>query len=253
MIRINLAPDEELSSPYPWLPDLVVLIFTVSIGLGMVHFFLNDMEEQINGFTAETQRYQEGARLLADDLRKYRELNTRLDDLKNRVASLQKITESKLTRYRPVLLMEHLQTLKPEGIWFQEVRMLEEAQPNQAGAAGATRLPTPGADGANSLRANELMVVGYTLDNVLLAEFLSALKSTEMQDVDSGDLRTQIYFGVVSLKRSISEQNGLAQNNTGPSPLRFELRLEYRERTMEQRSATISEVVWPGGKRVLNF
>ena len=48
-------------------------------------------------------------------------LNTEVSKLSTKIEALQQITTSKLATYRPLIILELIQKLKPEQIWFKSI------------------------------------------------------------------------------------------------------------------------------------
>jgi len=76
-----------------------------------------------------------------------------------------------------VIVTEHLQNLKPEGVWYTEIVV--------------------GTEGADTFS-----IKGQAFDNLLIAELMSSIRATELQDVDDADLRTQVYFTGIELENT---------------------------------------------------
>lgn len=175
MIKINLAPIEELENKFWYIPDLVIFL---ALGVGSyfgVNYYLGQIEAQIIKLTEEKHDFDKSYRRLKPDLERFAALNKEVDQLEKKLNSLRQITVSKIVRYKPIILLEHLQNLKPEGLWFNFLK-----------------------DESND---SIIRLVGGAFDNLLVAEFMSALTETRILEVDSTDLRTQVYFPRVHLER----------------------------------------------------
>ncbi|MCB9228790.1 MAG: PilN domain-containing protein [Deltaproteobacteria bacterium] len=175
MIKINLAPLEELENKLWYIPDLfIILAISLSSWFG-VQYYLGQIKEDIVKITEERQNYEKSYQRLKPDLERFSLLNREVDQLKKKLNSLRQITVSKISRYRPIILLEHLQNLKPDGLWFN---FLKDDSDEQI-----------------------IRLVGGAFDNLLIAEFMSALTRTKFLEVDATDLRTQVYFPRVYLER----------------------------------------------------
>ena len=241
MIRINLAPEEELQNPYPWIPDLSIFALTLVVGFVLMNFFIHLKESDIDTVKNSINRMETSDASWTESERLWRQINVKNRQLEEREKALRMITESKLARYRPVLLMEHLQTLKPEGVWLSKVQMLKSSTPKKSSG-----LKNSKSNASNSGLWDEITVQGHALDHVLLADFISALKSTQTQDVEPSDLRTQIYFDMVSLQQSRA-------SDTDNGECTFDMVLRFKERVSEKHEVMVSDMVWPGGVDVLKF
>ena len=126
-----------------------------------------------------------------------------------KLRALNAITDSRLAKYRPLIAIEHLQNLKPEAVWLMSLTV-DDAK---------------------------IELEAMATDNVLVAEFITALKSTQFQDIDPADLRTQVYFSEVTLSGStvVAAKGGAAgqgeTKSAEDSVVRFKLTLSVGERT----------------------
>ena len=175
MININLSPIEERENKLWFLPDLILLVLIGFGGYAASAFYLGQIEDEILRVNEERQDFEKSYRRLKPDLERFAQLNKEVDQLKKKLNSLKQITVSKIARYKPVILLEHLQNLKPEGVWFTYLK--------------------------DESRDNIIRLSGRSFDNLLVAEFMSALLATRLQEVDSTDIRTQVFFSAANLSR----------------------------------------------------
>ena len=225
MIKINLAPIEELESPYWWVPDILAFALILGISLVGVDYYLDITRLEIERLNVEIESLNQNYRDLQQDVDRYNGLQKNITQLKAMRNSLQKITESKLTRYTPVILLEHVQNLKPEGVWLTQINF---------GGAQDDGGDDRKVDGKNAITLN-----GNAMNNIVLAEFLTLLKSTKNQDVDAGDLRSQVYFDEVILYTAtrVSFQLGAGDDpeagndDKGVPVMSFQIGLVYKERS----------------------
>ncbi len=245
MISINLTPVEELDNPQWWLPDLVILISFLALSYGGVYYYSSLIQEELALKEADKQRIVQETTSLDADVEKFNSLNTKISALASKKGSLQQITESKLMRYLPIILLENIQNLKPEDIWLDSLAFVEKKKdgtsapmsaPAPGGAAPAAA-PVPVAD--SPYQANDfpvhIEIVGKGKSNVAVAEFMMALKATQNQRFEKSDLRTQLFFSDISIAfTQVSTQPartaGAAGTGTGPEVVEFKLALSFRER-----------------------
>ena len=150
-------------------------------------FHLGQIQDEIVRVDEERRDFEKSYRRLKPDLERFAQLTKEVEQLKKKLNSLKQITVSKIARYKPIIILEHLQNLKPEGVWFTHLK--DESD--------------------NSI----IRLTGRSFDNLLVAEFLSALLATRLQEVDSTDIRTQVYFSSAYLGRvSIANARAKRQN-----------------------------------------
>jgi hypothetical protein len=179
---------------------------------------------------------------LSADVEKYNGLNQKIGQLESKKISLKRITESKLVRFLPIILLENIQNLKPSGVWLtgltfvdkkSDTPMAGQRDPSLSpptNAAGQTANPTAAAlvDAQGSERPFDIEIIGSAASNVLIAEFMMALKTTQNQSYEQTDLRTQLFFSDVVINFSqISSQKADAKTS---EHFNFKLQLNSRER-----------------------
>ncbi|EFX60342.1 hypothetical protein DAPPUDRAFT_124509, partial [Daphnia pulex] len=235
---------EELQNPYWWLPDLASLLIIVGVSFGSIYFYFASIENEINAREIEKQRLVQETALLEGDVEKFNSLNVKISALDSKKSSLQRITESKLVRYLPIILLENIQNLKPEGVWFSSVGFVEKSASQPAIPPPPSNVPDPSAVPGQRLEAKSgqnnpltIEISGSARDNVLIAEFMMALKATQNQSFEKSDLRTQIFFSEIGISFSqvstVSSSPaavGAGDGASPPSTVSFKLQLNFRER-----------------------
>jgi len=227
MIKINLCPIDELENQYWYVPDLVV---TALVGVAVflaLQFYLGTIQNEIDVVLADVASLEESTANLSPDLERFKHLGKDISDLNSKLNALTSITVSKIAKYKPVIVLEHLQNLRPEGVWFESVRIGFGDPVAKGGAAGATNQPPDQAASEDSFE-----IRGQAFDNILTAEFMTAIRSTDSQDIDSADLRTQVYFNDLTLVEANigkgSSSRGFAELALFPV---FSVRGYFRERS----------------------
>jgi Tfp pilus assembly protein PilN len=241
VIKINLTPVEELENPYWWIPDLAVLLLALAISLGGVYIYVSSVEAEIAVQEADKNRMAAETQALSADVERYNSLNQKIEQLESKKFSLKRITESKLVRFLPIILLENIQNLKPSGVWLTALAFIDKkadnqmaapppGDPNQPGADPAAQAvrPTP-VDGTGIDYPFVIEISGSAISNVQIAEFMMALKTTQNQAYEKSDLRTQLFFSDVALNFSqISTQK--AEGRTSDY-VNFKLQLNSKERS----------------------
>lgn len=185
MIKIQLTPIEELENPHWYVPDVTVFLAAV-IGCWFIMDSIiqekNLVTEELN---VETMQMQKSYDNIAADLEVFKNLESEIVSLQGKLSALKQITVSKLTKYEPIVLLEHLQTLKPDGLWYEKIEI-------------------------DSARKT-IKATGKSFDPILVAEFMTSLQDTKLQNVEASDVRTQLYFNsvdIVSIKQDKVENIG---------------------------------------------
>jgi len=211
LININLAPIDEQESPYWYLPELAMFILSVGISWFAVQSYLEGIQVNVARYEIEVASKNAAYQVITRETARYNQLDKDIEKLNEKLNSLQKITISKIARFRPVIILEHLQNLKPEGIWFNYI--------------------------SDNSEAKTMTVVAKSFDSILVAEFMSALEATKTQEIDESDLRTQVYFDKTRLERVAT--TGFAANAGGRARggVRSRSQLASRDSTMKAEAA----------------
>ena len=168
MIKINLAPYEEIENKHWYLPDLTITISTLLLLQIVNTVYFMSMDSKINSLETDRLVIVEATNKLKPDLVNYEGLDNKIKKLSAKIEALKKITISKIEKYKPIITLEHLQTLKPDGVWFTSL--------------------------AIESKEELIKIAGGALDNLLVADFISAIDSTRTQEFDPSDMRSQVYF-----------------------------------------------------------
>jgi len=187
MIKINLCPREEMENPHWWVVDAIVVVTLAFGGIFALQQYESSYQEKIEEATRQKESFDTSFAELKPDLDRAEELRKDNKNLTDLLTALQAITTSKIEKFKPVIVLEHMQTLKPEGVWYKTMEIDT---------------------------ANKITLTGQAFDNILIAEFAMALRATQNQDPDASDLRTQVQFSDLKLN-SVSTSGKIDPN---PAP-----------------------------------
>ncbi len=178
MIKINLCPIDELETPYWYLPDVIILVLVCLMSYYGVDFYFASIQEEINGAQEKIASLQASTNQLAPDLERFKSLDNDVKSLSDKLKSLQRITVSKMEKFTPIIAIEHIQNLKPQGLWYTEFSM-------------------------KNAKSVEFSLKGIAFDNLMTAELLTSMRATAFNEIDPTDLRSQVFFDGLSLVESI--------------------------------------------------
>ncbi len=182
MIHINLAPPTEIKDKLWFIPELALFLFILAVSWTGVQLFLGHIEDQTTTLRNEIEDIGKNIAKLHPDVEKFEQMTNQIQILKDKIRAVQKITVSKTARYLPVILLEHLQAFKPEGLWFNSVEQ--------------------------DARSSQIRVSGGAFDGLLIAEFMASLENTKKQAPTVNDVKSFIYFTRVDLDHVSSEGSG---------------------------------------------
>jgi len=211
LIRINLAPPSALKDKVWFVPELVFFfIISASVYTG-VQFYLKSIEDETAKIRAEIDAINRDTENLSPDIARFEQVSKQIDMLKEKLKSLESLTVSKVGRYMPIIILENIQRMKPNGLWLNTFHQ-------------------------NS-RDQQISITGGSFDNLLIAEFINAINATRTQQIDPQDVRTYVYFSNVLLERIASD---VAQQTESSGPV--------AEKTEMQKALEATEVVKPSNK-----
>ena len=167
MLKIQLCPESEFENRFWWAPDLVAFVVVCAIGWMAAGFFLGQITDETNRLTQATDRWTKEEASLKTQVEIFKGLEQDAQILTRKIENIKKITVSKTDKVWPIVGLEQLQTLRPEGIWYQTLEWNE--------------------DGG-------IAIVGAGTDSLLISEFLMGLRETMNPQTWSQDIRTMSGF-----------------------------------------------------------
>ncbi len=176
MIKINLTPELELESTYWYLPSVAIILVVAACGFFYAEYVVSDMRAQQITMDNDSREFVEKLAKIQSDVSRFAAIDESVKSRKQKLKILQDITGKKLERFKPVLIMDVLQVIKPAGVWFRSLEITN--------------------------RGADVSIDGGSFDNIILAEFLTNIKVTASQKISISDIRTQIYFADMDFRFS---------------------------------------------------
>jgi len=208
MIKIQLAPYDELQNNQWWVPDITAAALALFLSYWLVGNYVAHLETEIVEIQAQTEEFKRSIAAIQPEITVFKGIEAKILELKSVISALSSITVSKLTKYRPVVILEQLQALKPEGLWFTSIE--------------------------ESTLARKITISGFSFDSILIGQFMSELSATKLQRFDPADIRSQINFSQVKLKVFENSKSGSALDEVQPKGFtKFDIYMNYEERTSD--------------------
>ncbi len=205
MIKINLTPQVEKDSQFWWVPDVVALAASAFIAFSLVNYFVEDYQLEIAKYQTENENVQNQIAALEPIVSEFQNLEGDINRLNLKISAISNITNSEESRHKIVIVMEHLQHLRPQGVWYQSLNIGDSP---------------PG----------EVELVGYAFDNALVAELMSAIKATYLIQWDERDLRSHITFNFIDIKETVlTESTGIFKDVGEAYQFKLNFKYEIRE------------------------
>ena len=176
MIKINLTPESELRNPLWFVPEVLVLVIAYLVAGQVVDMQLGTMREQVADVDAEISQLTQSIASLEPKVAQFKTMDEDIRALQAKLGALKGITDSIINRFRPIIILEHLQNLKTPGLWFDTLNF--------------------------DAKQAKVEIKGESLDYLLVAEFITSIKATAQGEADPADIRTQVYFDDISLKQT---------------------------------------------------
>lgn len=229
MIKINLTPTEELENPLWFVPDVAFAVFVCAIAYLGVHYYIDTQQSVKMDIMVQTDKLISDANALEKDIKRLEDASKEINVTNEKLTEIKPLSNTEVAHYIPVIVIEHLQNLKPEGLWFKELNFgaekakkefetttLEETGSVKTDVTAGTPVAITPASAITDL--SKVTITGFAFDNLLIAEFLTGLRATQTQEIDASDVRTLVYFSEVTLissesKPTASAFNGVATSN----------------------------------------
>lgn len=204
MIRINLTGESGQRFDPKYLIDIAVLLVIMAIGHYGMQYYLSVAKESINIVKSETDGVSASLEKLKGETARFESLEGDIKKLTGKIDAIRSITVSVFERYKPLIVLEHLQVLQPDGLWYDSLKMTDD----------------------------KVEIAGAAFDNMLIAEFLTAIDSTKTQELDPVDLRTQVYFDYAKLKNT--QLGGKTADNRKSTKFSIDVGFKTREYSKEK-------------------
>lgn len=179
MIRINLAPPSALKNKFWYVPEFVIAVVFYMSAVTIKDGYLGSLQENFDRIKAETDEIVSNTDKMKPDVEKFAMLTRQINALNEKLKSLESITVSKTGRFLPIIILEYMQNLKPEGLWLNGFSQ----------------------DNSNK----QISINGGAFDNLLIAEFMSDLEATKHNKFSSSDIRSTVFFPIVHLNKVSTE------------------------------------------------
>ncbi len=211
MLRINLASgvegvsDESRGSSW-YVFDLIVLSAVAGAGYFGVQYYMSSAKDSIEIIENETRSIRGSIAKLKQSVDRFGTLEIDIKKLSNKVEAIKSITVSVFERYKLLIVLEHLQILQPSGVWYNTLKVEND----------------------------KVSIKGAAFDNILVAEFLTALESTKTQEVDPVDLRTYVYFYPSKLIGTSAIQSNITSDGNATPSVGFDIEVGFQSQSYEQ-------------------
>lgn len=211
MLRINLASggesvSDEMHGGTWYVFDLVVLTAVAGASYFGIQYYMGAAKESIEIVESETKSVRDSISKLQKSINKFNTLEADIKQLSSKVEAIKSITVSVFEKYKLIIVLEHLQLLQPSGVWYDSLSVKDE----------------------------NLKIKGAAFNNILVAEFLTALESTKTQEVDPVDLRTYIYFDPSILLGTTAIERQIDGKHKSSSAVGFDIEVGFKSQSYEQ-------------------
>ena len=176
LIEINLAPESETDNKFWFVLDLIVVFLCFFITDALTKSYTDSLKDEINTIKKETRFLRKDTKNLKRDILRFDDIERQIQDLKVKIATVENLTESTFDRFRPIAVIELLENMKPEGVWFSGLYY--------------------------DTKNMQIYINGGTFDYEFIAIFMDNLKSLKFQEIEDIDMRTRLFFSEVFLEHT---------------------------------------------------
>ena len=173
MLRIQLCPESELEDRFWYTYDVLGLFVVVLISWLAADLWLSNMRHETQRLNDATAVWDKQITEADPLVQKFKTLDGEIELLNRKIEALRRITMTHPEKLRPIVVLDQLQTLKPEGLWYNMVSFDDNAR---------------------------IHMVGSSTDSLLISEFLLGLRETMNSDTWTNDIRTQIGYQNIEVK-----------------------------------------------------
>lgn len=198
MLRIQLCPEGELENEHWYTYDALVFCVMAMLTWMAAGFWLNTMRDEILRLNDTAETWDKQTAEAQPMLQRHKALKSEIDVLDRKIEALKRITLNHPEKIRPIVVMEQLQTLRPEGLWYLTLTLDD---------------------------SNRLKIQGASMDSLLISEFLLGMRETMNPETWTNDVRTQVGFQNITVKEMIRIPEDLKFLDL-PEHLKFEASAE---------------------------
>ncbi len=173
MLKIQLCPESELENPHWYTYDVLALFVVCLLAWMASSLWLGNMRNEISRLNDTASNWDRQFTEVQPVVEKFKNLNAEIEIVNRKMAALKNITQTHSDKVKPIVVMEQLQTLRSDGLWFESLSLDEQ---------------------------NRVHIVGASSDSLLISEFLLGLRETMNPETWTTDLRTQIGFKNIVIK-----------------------------------------------------
>ncbi len=181
--------------------DFLLMLFLALLAYVAPEFIIQQIRDKKELSEKEILKISEELKIVDQDVKAHSMMTQEIQDIESNIGKVAGVGHAKVNRHRPVIVLEHLQNLRPEGVWFWQLDI----------------------DDVKS----QVKILGQSYDHLLIAEYMSSLMSTMKQNIDPQDLRTQVFFkraSTIDTKIQETPRNGFSDLVGYPE---FNLELDY--------------------------
>ncbi len=231
MLRVNLVPEETIKDTLWWILPCFIGTVVALILIIMVRVYLDSLLLQTTALNSRKTELDTQIASLKEKNKEFDPLDQELSKLTMKIEALQQITSSKNSTYRPLIILELLQKLKPEQIWFQDITIEKvplptpsDSKPEQKPGLTDRRPKQPETPQPQTPQLPRIVLSGGSTDPEAISKFMQQLEVTKDNLAVDSDLRTKVYFKDLKLSKlssSLTEKKEVTH---------FEITFDYAEK-----------------------
>lgn len=213
MLKIQLCPESELENEHWYTYDVLLLVVLSLIGWVAASFWLANLKQETERLNSVASSWEAQIEETQPLINKFNNLDADIALLNKKIEIIKRITAAHPEKVKPIVVLEQLQTLRPDGLWYLTMTLDE---------------------------ADHLHITGASTDSILISEFLLGVRETMNPDTWTDDIRTQIGFETIALKEMKRTQGDSDLKDVGEN-LTFDFTAEVamKRRSYKMGSPTV--------------
>ena len=121
MIRTQLCPSSELENKNWWHVDIVIFVLIAALGYVMTENYFDKLRDEISRLQEKKTHWENELATKKTGLEKFKTLEAEIQLLNRKIGALKKITTSKIDNIKTLVVLDQLQTLWLESVWYEEL------------------------------------------------------------------------------------------------------------------------------------
>ena len=203
MIKTQLCPAGELENKTWWYFDVGFLLIVLALSYYGVTGYLDARKNEVTRLIEKKAHWDNEFQSKAPHVEKFKTLNMEIATLNQKIGALSRITTSKVDKVKPLVALDQLQTLRMDGVWYEQLEYKEDGS---------------------------ISILGAGYDSMIIGEFMLGVRETMNVDTQNDDIRTQLGFDQLAIKSATYKEGADDIFSDVTSKMQFEMNGKHTEK-----------------------